>query len=129
MIRYLSVDHVLLIHSRLIAQTGGGQGIREIGLLESAVARPQMSFGRQLLYPTLFLQAAALLSSIVLNHPFIDGNKRTGITACGLFLRLNGWQLDTTNSELEQFVLDVVNKKEEVEAKATWLETHCIDEK
>jgi death on curing protein len=120
--RYLTPQQVLFIHSRLIAETGGAPGVRDVGLLASAVARPQSTFEGQELYPDLFTKAAALMASLILNHPFVDGNKRTGITAAGLFLLQNGRQLRTDNLELESFTLRVANGHLSVSEIATWLE-------
>jgi death on curing protein len=107
--QYLTPQQVLFIHARLIAETGGAQGLRDIGLLASAVGRPQATFEGQELYPDLFTKAAALLASLILNHPFLDGKKRTGMTAAALFLQQNGQLLQTSNSELESFTLRVAN--------------------
>ncbi|MCB0062562.1 MAG: type II toxin-antitoxin system death-on-curing family toxin, partial [Caldilineaceae bacterium] len=104
-IHYLTAAQVLFIHDRLIAETGGSPGIRDLGLLAAAVARPQATFDGVDLYPTRFTKAAALMASLVNNHPFVDGNKRVGITAAGLFLRLNSYRLRATNAELERFTL------------------------
>ncbi|MCP4422486.1 MAG: hypothetical protein GY805_38240 [Chloroflexi bacterium] len=80
MIRYLTPQQVLFIHSRLIATTGGEHGIRDLGLLESAVARPRATFDGADLYPDLFLKTAVFMESLSPNHPFVDGDKRTAIT-------------------------------------------------
>ena len=104
---YLTAEQVLFIHSRLIDETGGVHGIRDLGLLLSAVSRPEATFGSKNLYPEIFHKAAALMESLVRNHPFIDGNKRTAITSAGLFLKLNGYSLKTTQKELERFTLDM----------------------
>jgi death-on-curing protein len=92
--RYLTVPQVLFLHARLIAETGGSHGLRDLGLLESAAARPQAAFGGEELYPNLFTKAAALMDSLVNNHPFLNGNKRTGNSAAGLFLVQNGFRLN-----------------------------------
>lgn len=76
--RYLSLQEVLSLHSLLIAQSGGGSGLRDRGALESAVAQPEASFGGEELYPDLASKAAALGHSLIQNHPFVDGNKRIG---------------------------------------------------
>ena len=81
---YLTPEQVLFIHSRLVAETGGSHGVRDLGLLESAVARPRATFDGKELYPDLFTKTAVLMDSLINNHPFLDGNKRTGITAAGL---------------------------------------------
>lgn len=107
---YLSPAQVLFIHMRLIAETGGSAGLRDFGLL-AAVARPQATLDSQDLYPDLFSKTAALMDSLVRNHPFVDGNKRVGITAAGLFLSLNGWRLTVSNSELERFTLQIAQSQ------------------
>lgn len=123
-LRYLTVEQVLFIHMRLIAETGGSPGLRDLALLESAVARPQATFGGEDLYPDLFVKAAALLDSLVRNHPFVDGNKRVGVTAAGLFLRLNNQQLTASNAELEQFALQSARSELDVEEIAAWLRSY-----
>ena len=99
-IHYLTAAQVLFIHDRLIAETGGSAGDRDLGLLAAAVARPQATFDGADLYPDLFTKAAAFMASLVNNHPFVDGNKRVGITAVGLFLRRNGYRITATNAAL-----------------------------
>jgi death-on-curing protein len=121
---YLTPQQVLFIHARLLAETGGQSGLRELALLESAVARPHATFGGADLYPGLFEKAAALLDSLVNNHPFVDGNKRAGITATGLFLRINGYRIQTTQDELETFTLLVATQHPPIAALADWLKTH-----
>ena len=124
--KYLTAEQVLFIHARLVAETGGMHGVRDLGLLESAVARPQATFDGQELYPTLFLKAAALLDSLVNNHPFIDGNKRTGIAAAALLLRINGYRLTAANPELEKFTLQVATHHLALSEISTWLEQYAI---
>ena len=92
----MTVEQVLFLHSRLVEETGGAHGVRDLGLLESAVARPGATFGGEDLYAEVFRKAAALMASLILNHPFVDGNKRTGIAAAALFLARNGCQLMAT---------------------------------
>lgn len=121
---YLTVEQVLFLHARLIEETGGSHGVRDVALLESAVARPQATFDGVDLYPDLSYRAAALMDSLIHNHPFIDGNKRTGIGAAALFLRQNGRYLTATNSELEAFTLYVTESRPDVSDIAAWLETH-----
>ena len=93
MIRYLSVEEVLELHRLALQQTGGLDGVRDLGGLESAVVQPQMTFGGQDLYPCLPKKAAALGFSLVCNHPFLDGNKLVGHLAMEMFLVLNGQEL------------------------------------
>lgn len=122
--KYLNAEQVLFIHARLIAETGGMHGVRDLPMLESALARPQSSFDGLDLYPTLFGKAAALLHLLINNHPFIDGNKRTGITAVGLFLNSNGCHLTASSKDLESFTLMVATSHLDIELLATWLDTH-----
>src|SRR5512143_3323535 len=105
MINYLTPEQVMFIHSRLIIEAGGEHGIHDLGLLQSAVGRPQVIFEGQELFPDLFTKAAALLESLIGNHAFVDGNKRTAITSAGMFLGLNGYRLTADNQELEAFTM------------------------
>jgi death-on-curing protein len=119
--KFLTSEQVLFIHSRLVAETGGSHGVRDLGLLESAVARPRASFDGKELYPDLFPKTAALMDSLIINHPFVDGNKRTGVTAAGLFLRINGWKLTAAPEDLEASTLRVATGGMEVADLAGWL--------
>jgi death-on-curing protein len=123
---YLTPEQVLFLHARLIEETGGSHGLRDLGLLESAAARPQATYGGQDLYPDLFFRAAALMDSLVHNHPFVDGNKRTGITAAALFLVRNGYRLTTTHPELEAFTRRVAEARPDMAEIADWLQTHSV---
>jgi death on curing protein len=124
---YLSAAQVLFIHARLIAETGGAPGIRDLGLLAAAVARPQATFAGDDLYPDRFNKAAALLDSLVRNHPFVDGNKRVGITAAALFLVLNGRRLTADNANLEQFTLLVAQSQLTLSQMTTWFQTYSTE--
>ena len=126
MTTYLTPQQVLFIHARLIATTGGEHGVRDVGLLASAVARPQATFDGTDLYPDLFEKAAALMASLALNHPFVDGNKRTAIAAAALFLRQNGLRLETTNAELERFTLSVTNEHLPIPQIADWFRRYSV---
>jgi death-on-curing protein len=123
-LEYLTLEEVLLLHARLIQRTGGSGGVRDLGLLDSALARPQATFGGEDLYPGLWHKAAALMHSLVKNHPFVDGNKRAALTATGLFLELNGYTMMATNEEALDFTRQVVLDEVDVEAMAAWLEGH-----
>jgi death-on-curing protein len=122
--RYLSSEQVLFIHARLIAETGGEHGIRDLGLLSSAVSRPQAMFNGNELYPDIHTKAAALLESLINNHPFVDGNKRTGITAAAMFLQFNDYSLRASNQEVELFVLSVASGEQTFESIAEWLKSY-----
>ena len=123
---YLTPEQVLFIHHRLIEETGGSHGIRDIGLLQSAIARPKATFGKQDLYSDLFTKAAALMHSIVKNHPFVDGNKRTAITAASLFLLRNNYTLTVSNKELEKFTIKITGQNVEVQEISNWLKRHSV---
>ena len=124
---YLTAQQILFIHARLIDTTGGEHGVRDLGLLESAVARPQATFDGEALYPDLFQKAAALMDSLAQNHPFVDGNKRTAITSASLFLLQNGRRLETTNEEVERAAWWVVNERPPLEEIAAWFQEHTVD--
>lgn len=108
---FLGLEEVLQIHADQIERHGGSSGIRDLGLLESAIAMPQASFGDQLLHADIFEMAAAYLFHIVRNHPFMDGNKRVGTAAALVFLRLNGASIRVTNAALVKTVLAVAQGK------------------
>jgi death-on-curing protein len=121
---YLSAQQILFIHARLIETTGGEYGVLNLGLLESAVARPQSTFDNKDLYPSLFEKAAALIESLAINHPFLDGNKRTSITASSLFLKQNGYQMQATNEELVEFTFQVINERPSIAEITAWFQHH-----
>ena len=121
---YLTPEQILFLHARLVSETGGSHGVRDLNMLLSAVSRPRASFDDKDLYPDLFHKAAALLDSLINNHPFVDGNKRTGIAAAALFLQANGYRLDVSNTELEQFTIDVARAHHSVEEIAVWFQDH-----
>jgi len=108
---FLTLDEVLEIHQDQLGRYGGSAGIRDLGLLQSALAQPKATFGRQFLHADLFEMAAAYLFHIVQNHPFIDGNKRVGAVASIVFLNLNDHDIKATNDELEALVLSVARGK------------------
>jgi len=120
---YLAAEQVLFIHARLISETGGMHGVLDLGLLLSAVARPQATFDGQDLYLDLFSKAAALLESLIGKHAFVDGNKRTAITSTGLFLRINGYRLTANNQQLEAFTLQCAQHSFSLDEIARWLES------
>jgi death-on-curing protein len=126
-VRYLSAEQVLFIHARVIDETGGGHGVRDVGLLQSAVARPQATFGGEDLYPDVVSQAAALMDSLARNHPFVDGNKRTAITSTGIFLGMNGMRLEVAQKELVRFALNVAVGKASLADAVDWLKKHCTN--
>jgi death on curing protein len=120
--RFLTLVEVLELHRRIIEQSGGASGIRDMGLLESAIAQPRMSFGGEELYPSLLEKAAALGFSIIMNHPFVDGNKRTGHAATETFLVLNGMEFNASVDEQERVVLAIASGALGREAFVEWLQ-------
>lgn len=127
MTQYLTPEQVLFLHSRLVAETGGGQGIRDLGMLLSALGRPQATFDEKDLYPDLFSKAAALMDSLVRNHPFMDGNKRTAITAAALFLRFNGYRLVVENAEMVRFVLACAQSQRSLDEIVDWFRQYSTN--
>ncbi len=124
MIRYLTLVEVLSLHRQIIEQSGGALGVRDLGALESALAQPRMTFGGEDLYPTLVDKAAALGFSIVMNHPFVDGNKRTGHAAMETFLVLNGMEISASVDEQEQVILALASGNSGRELFVEWLKQH-----
>lgn len=121
---YLTAEQILFIHYRLVSETGGEHGLRDLKLLESAVAQPRQTLGNEELYPDIFDKAVALMESLVNNHPFIDGNKRTGIACTVLFLQRNGTTFSAKNSELEKFTHRVASSRIKRSEIAVWLKKH-----
>ena len=121
----ITIQQVLFINARVIAETGGQTGLRDLALLESAVARPYATFDGKDLYTSLFEKAAALLDSLVNNHPFVDGNKRTGITSAAMFLRINDFRLSCSQNEIEIFTLQVATTHPPIAELSRWLQEHA----
>jgi death-on-curing protein len=125
---YLTAEQILFLHARLVAETGGLHGVRDLGMLESAAARPKATFGEKDLYPDIFTKAAALLDSLINNHPFVGGNKRTGIAAAALFLRRNSYHLKAEAVEYENFTLSVAIEHPDPQIITSWLKEHTLVE-
>ena len=126
MIEYLASEEVLIIHAKVIDESGGLHGVRDTHLVASMIERPKMQFGGSDLYPTIFEKAAVYFESCAFHHAFLDGNKRTAIAIASRFLYLNGYDLKTTNKILEKFVLDTIIQKYELLKIAEWLKKHSI---
>jgi death on curing protein len=122
--RYLTVKEVLEIYARVMEQSGGAIAVRDLGALESAVAQPRMTFAGEELYPTLIEKASALGFSLIQNHPFVDGNKRTGHAAVEVFLLLNGQEMDAGVDEQVNAILRVASGEMEREVFTEWLKMH-----
>lgn len=119
--KYLTAEQVLFIHARLITETGGRHGVRDLNMLLSALGRARASFNGQDLYPGLFSKAAALMDSLIRNHPFLDGNKRTGVTAAGLMLLRNGYRLTADSENLVEMTIRVASSQCQVDELTAWL--------
>lgn len=105
--RSLSLAEVQFLHAQILAQSGGASGIRSQSALESALAQPLMTFGGEELYPTIIEKAAALGFSLIMNHPFVDGNKRIGHAVMETFLILNGYEIIADIDEQERIILTI----------------------
>ena len=125
--RYLTLNELLQLHYRLIEQSGGSARIHSIESLESALAQPRMTFRGEDLYPTIIDKAAALGFSLVMNHSFVDGNKRLGHAAMEVFLYLNGYELAATVNEQEQVMLQLAAGNLRRKEFTDWLRTHIIE--
>lgn len=124
MATFLTFDEVLAIHAHQIDRYGGDFGLRDHALLASALAMPRAGFGGEDLHPDLVEKAAACLFHFVRNHPFVDGNKRTGLAVALVFLRLNGIAIDATDDELVELVLDVVAGRRSKSDVAVFFSAH-----
>ena len=122
--RYLSIAEVLETYQRVMQQSGGLVGIRDLGGLESAIAQPYMTFDGNELYPSLAEKAAALGFSLIQNHPFADGNKRTGHAAMESFLALNGYEISASTEEQVEIILSVASGKLSRDGFMEWLSNH-----
>ena len=122
----LSKSQVLLIHDQLISETGGSSGLRDEGMLDSALNAPFQTFGGEDVYPSLQKKAARLCFGLVKNHPFVDGNKRIGAHAMLVFLALNGIELQHTQSELSDVILQLAAGEIEATDLLRWILAHQV---
>ncbi len=121
-VKFLSLDEVLAIHERLIDRFGGARGIRDYGLLESALYRPQSGY-----YENLEQMAAALFESLILNHPFVDGNKRVAFFSTDVFLRLNGWKLEAEAEPTYAFLMNLLETRTcDFEHLLPWIQSSLV---
>lgn len=121
-----AVVDIIRIHDRILEVSGGLNGIRDNGLLESAVNKPHTHIFGIERYKNTYTKAASLLESIAIYHPFNDGNKRTAMAIADLYLYFNGFQIEYTNEEYEKFMLTVVNKRLTIKQIANWLKEHKV---
>jgi death-on-curing protein len=124
--RYLTLVEILHLYYRIMERSGGAVGILDMAVLESAVAQPRMTFGGEDLYPTAIEKAAALGYSLIMNHPFVDGNKRTGHAATESLLVLNGFEIQAGIDEQEQVILRLAAGEIAREDFTAWLREHVV---
>jgi death-on-curing protein len=122
---FLTVDDIIESHQNQIDTYGGSHGIRDIGLLESAIAQPEASFGGQYLHADIFEMAAAYLFHLVMNHPFVDGNKRVGLETALIFLEINNENLNASDEELVDLVLKTTAGQVGKREIAEFFRSHC----
>ncbi len=118
------MGEVLEIYSRVMEQSGGSVGILDLGALESAIAQPRMTFNSEELYPTIVEKASALGFSLIQNHPFVDGNKRTGHAAMEAFLMHNGCEISASVDEQAEIILGVASGEVDRHVLTKWLSGH-----
>lgn len=124
---FLTLDEVLALHADQLERYGGDPGLRDVGLLESALATPRATFGRAYLHGSLPEMAAAYLFHLVGNHPFVDGNKRVGLAAAIAFLGLNGLWLEAEPDELTELVLRLARGEATKAEAAEFLRGHVVE--
>ena len=122
----LSKPQILLLHEQLIAETGGSSGLRDEGMLDSALNAPFQTFGGEDIYPSLQQKAARLCFGLIKNHPFVDGNKRIGAHVMLVFLALNGIELQHTQTELSDVILQLAAGTIQSSDLLDWILTHQI---
>jgi death-on-curing protein len=122
--RYLTLGEVLALYQKVMQQSGGNYGLRDLNGLESAIAQPRMTFGSKELYPDLVEKAISLCYSLVMNHPFVDGNKRIGHAAMETFLVLNGFEIKATAEEQEDILIRLAAGEIGREGLIDWLRAH-----
>jgi len=122
----LDIDEVLEVHLKLIDEFGGSIGIRDKDLLNSAISRPFQTFDSNELYPSVEEKASALLESIVTNHPFIDGNKRTGYTLFRLLLLSESSDINASVNEKYDFILSIAEGSMDYEQILQWTRSHVV---
>jgi len=118
---YLSSADILAVHDRIVEETGGMVGVRDVHLLQSIAERPKTSFGGAEQFPDMFTKAAVYLESLATYHVFLDGNKRTALTVAGVFLALNGHETRFPIEESENFMLAAAQRQKSLEEIAAWL--------
>ena len=124
MIRIPNFEQIMLLHEKIAARTGGSAEVRERGLVESGLLRAEAGFGGVEIYDTVEKKAAAVCCGLIGNHGFVDGNKRTGVAAMLLILKMNDIPMNYTQAELTRFGLDAAQGRVSVEDALAWIEAH-----
>ena len=122
--RYLTLPEVLWLHGRVLAVTGGAPGVRDLTVIESAIAQPKATFDGRDLYPDLISKAAALCFGLVRNHGFVDGNKRIGHAAMEVFLLLNGFEMHGGVADQERVFLALAEGSLDRDSLVSWIRAH-----
>lgn len=117
---YLSPEQLVAAHLALVERFGGSPGLRDRGALEAAAGRPAATFGGEDLYPDICAKAAALMHSVVMNHPFVDGNKRVGALAAEAFLEINNYSLLAADDDFEEVTMATARGELDAERLAIW---------
>ncbi len=117
---------VLSLHNASIEKYGGSYGVRDEGLMESAIARPYQTFGGEDLYPTVFEKSAAIAESLIINHPFVDGNKRTGFLTMLAVLEMEGFRLTASKNDAYQTTIAISTGELPFEQIVEWLKANTI---
>jgi len=124
-IKYLDISEVYEIHEKMLKVGGGRSGVRDFTLIHSATERPKASFAGKMLYQNIWFQAAALIQSLIKNHPFEDGNKRAGFFSTLRFLNINGWDIKADKDKNYKFVLQIDTNNLSLEQISLWLKKHA----
>jgi len=124
--RFLTLPEVIEVYRAIMKQSGGAIGVRELGVLESALIQPFATFDGKELYPTLIEKVAAVGFSLIQGHPFLDGNKRVGHAVMEISLVLNGLEIDASVDEQETVILQVASGELDRRAFTNWLKIHVI---
>ena len=125
--KYITLGEVIELYFQIMNKTGGLPGIRDLGALESALAQPRMTFENKDLYPTIEEKASALGYSLIMNHPFVDGNKRVGHAAMEAYLVINGKEIKASVDEQENIILGLAANRFDRNAFTEWIKLHIVN--
>ena len=122
----IALEEIIIFHEKIIEKTGGSQGIRDIGLIESAINRPFQTYDGIELYPEIESKISAITYSLINNHGFVDGNKRIGVSVMLLLLRLNDIKIEYKQEELVDLGIKIAENKYKEEDIKKWIESHSL---